>query len=191
MHNCTQLILLLTVVLWMSCTQKKPIEIRLFNPEETLDTVHLSSNEGISFHYVINDTNQCPMFNYQCSHITCTVKNNNSYGVYFLQTTCNALEPYVVDEYYKTGGAAILLLQCNTNGPKIGTLPAGDSIVFTTLIQTPLPNYNNCLGIDFRVVDRFLSVLTLVENRHLIKDVYGARTVASTIIWAENPTPCH
>lgn len=73
---------------------------------------------------------------------------------------------------------------------KIGQIKPGDSIEG----KTRLLMFNNLgpiekIGLDFRIVDEFISFDTLREHQELIEDVYLAKTDEKNITWGTREQP--
>lgn len=114
--------------------------------------------------------------------IECLVINNTDQEIHYLNQTCNQLEYYLVlvPETYEV----MPWLCCNATYALISVLSPRDSVKFKTRIFVPNDSKHlEKIGLDFRVVDRFVPLDTLMDYPEMVESIYRAKTADEDIIW--------
>lgn len=148
-----------------------------------IEKTNFTEHKGLVFKYELIDTNVFRENSYL--KIKCTLTNETDVDVNFLCQSCNGLEYYLVSN--PKSYVVMPLMHCNATWPMIVKLPARDSLMFRTQIlklkdSEPLEN----IGLDFRIVDKFIPFDTLREHPLLVEKIYRAKTEEKNIIWNKN-----
>lgn len=140
----------------------------------------MSPNSNIKFYCTLGDTTKFGD-NFMID-IKCVVKNNSKDDVNYLSQSCNGLDYYIVlkPDSYKI----MPFINCNGTWAMIKELKSGDSIE----IKTQIFKYKDAetiekIGLDFRIVNQFISFETLLDYPELIEEIYLAETIEKNIIW--------
>ncbi len=154
--------------------------INVFPVIEDEPEIQLLTNQEVVFRYVLGDT--VPYGEHHLITATCTLINNSARDMLYLRGSCNGLESFLISDPYPY--KIIPLINCNASWPVISKLRAGDSLSFSTnLLQSKGVKTLQNLGLDFRVVDRFVPSETLRENPKIVERVYRAETNPANVIW--------
>lgn len=142
--------------------------------------LYLVNNQGIVFKYAWGDTNQ--YVGNDLVELNCTIINQKKNTVNYLAHSCNGLEFFVVcdPDIYQVDP----LIHCNVSYPIIRRLKAGDSLQFTTHlpVREGWEKLKN-VGIDFRLVNKFMSLDSIKNHPSLIEDVSEYEVKKGNIIW--------
>jgi hypothetical protein len=180
---------LIMSIFLFNCQNKKEVNPNSSNPDFTLSKFHFNSvnkevqlleNDGINFDYELGEKSN--LGENKQIEINYTVKNNNEFDVNFIAESCNALDYFLrfKTEYFKI----IPLVNCNATFPIIGRLKAKEEMLFTThLLQIGGLNSEPVIGLDFRVVDKYIEYEKLLEQPEIIENVYQSSTTKNNIIW--------
>lgn len=143
-------------------------------------SIKMIDNIGVNFEYELGETTKFGE-NFMID-IECVVTNETSEEIDYLNQSCNGLDYYLIirPDSYKV----MPLINCNATWAKINTLAPKDSIKFKTqILQFKNSDPIEKIGLDFRVVDKFIPFDTLRENPELVEMIYRSETQIDNVIW--------
>jgi hypothetical protein len=176
-----QILLLFTILLFFSnCNQ-----ISKRNEYHSIDDEQLQafSNPNLSFYYQLGNVSDFGD-GYILTDLTCTLKNNTNIDINYLCQSCNELKHYL--QFKPNLYLSFPAVNCNATFPEIKILKANDLIIFNTKVlqlkKTPIPEN---VGLDFRVVKKYIPFDELKDNNSLVQDIYNTETRETDVIWAK------
>lgn len=174
---------LLCTVLVVSCDNYKKSSSTSGKPDafKEPNNVYLFDNKGLNFESKLGDTTE--FGENLMIEIKCKLTNKTDRDINYLCQSCNGLDYYLIlkpDTY-----EVMPFLNCNATYPMIGVLNKGDSLIIKTQILKLKGSARlEKVGLDFRVVDKFIPFDTLREYPERIEKIYHEETEEKNIIWS-------
>lgn len=177
--NIPNITILFFVITLTACKPKE--SSTNYTVKNSNESIFLIENTGIEFEYEIGNTTKYGK-NFLVD-IKCIVKNKTNNEINYLNQSCNGLEYSLVLE--SNLHKVMPQFHCNATWTMINKIKTRDSLEFNTrILKTKHSESLGNIGLDFRVVNRFISLETLKKYPKIVKKVYQQAIEEKNIIWA-------